>query len=67
LVFSFNKKDSKSSFEAAHVDSRAHALRLHQVLKEKSSSWIKFGPNQDGEEDFQEKTCVMFVSLRFLF
>ena len=54
----------------AHVDSRVRALRSHQVLKEESSSWIKFGLNQDGEEVFQEeifKTCAMFVSVKILF
>ena len=39
----------------SHVDSRAHASRSHQVLKEESSSWIKFGSSQDEEENFQEK------------
>jgi len=48
-------KNSKSSFETTHVDSRARASRLHQVLKEESNSWIKFGSSQDGEKDFQEK------------
>jgi len=54
----------------ARVDSRARASRSHQVLKEESSSWIKFGPSQDGEEVFQEKIfkfCVMFVSIKILF
>ena len=48
-------KNSKSSFEARLVDSRSRASRSHQVLKEESSSWIKFGSSQDGEKDFQEK------------
>ena len=53
-----------------HVDSRAHALRSHQVLKEESSLWIKFGSSRDGEENFQEKIFKRrlefnFVSLRF--
>ena len=48
-------KDSKSSFEASLVDSRARASRSHQVLKKESDSWIKFGSSRDGEEDFQEK------------
>ena len=47
--------NSKSSFEVITVDPRARASRPHQVLKEESNSWIKFGSSQDGEEDFQEK------------
>jgi len=38
----------------SHIDSRARASRLHQILKEESNLWIKFGSSQDREEDFQE-------------
>ena len=48
-------KDSKSILKLARVDSIARASRSHQVLKEESSSWIKFGPSRDREEGFQEK------------
>jgi len=58
---------STKDLKLAHVDSRARPSRSHQVFKEESNSWIKFGSSQDREEDFQEKTCVKFVRLRFLF
>ena len=49
-------RDSNQVLKLAYIDSRAFALRSHQALKEKSSSWIKFGSRQDGVKDFQEKT-----------
>jgi len=36
----------------ARVDSRARRSKSHQALKGKSSLLIKFGPSQNGEEDF---------------
>jgi len=55
----------------ARVDLRARASKSHQALKGESNLWIKFGPSRNGEEDFQEKifkkTCVIFVSFKFLF
>ena len=61
----------KIFLELTHDDSRARASRSHQVLKEESSSCIKFRPSQDGEENFQKKifvkTCVIFVSVKILF
>ena len=44
--------------------------RSHQVLKRSLAHGSRFGLNQEGEEDFQEKvfkTCVMFVSVKMLF
>ena len=57
--------------ELARVDSRAHALKLHQVLKRSLAHGSRFGPSQEGEEDFQEKTFRRlvsgFVSVKILF
>ena len=51
--------------ELARVDSRAYASRPHQVLKRSLAHWIKFGPSQEGEEDFKgrpsrEDLCLGF-------
>ena len=41
------------------VDSRTRASKIaSSTQKGIELVWIKFGSNQDGEEDFQEKTCV---------
>ena len=64
------RKIRSQVLKLARIDLRTHASRSHQGLKEESSSWIKFGPSQDGEEVFQEKifkTCVIFVSVKILF
>ena len=53
------------------MDSRARASRLHQVIKRSLPHGSRFGPNQEGEEDFQEnifkKTRVMFVIVKIYF
>ena len=39
------------------VDLRARASRSHQVLKRSLTHGSRFGPSQEGEEDFQEDLC----------
>ena len=62
---------SSQGLKVARVDSRARALRSHQVLKRILARWIKIWTKSRrrrrfSKEDFK-KTCVMFVSVKIYF
>ena len=50
--------------ELAHQDLIKYSREVYLIE-------LRFGPSQEGEEDFQKKifvkTCVMFVSVKILF
>ena len=62
---------TKKVLELARFDSRAYASRPHQVLKRSLARWIKFGPSQEGGEDFTEdfkrRLESRFVLVKILF
>ena len=58
---------SSQVLEVAHVDSRACTSRPHQVLKRSLALGSRFGPSQEGEEDFQVKTFKRRLVSRFVF
>ena len=63
-------KDSKSSFEVSVLIQELALQDRIKYSKRSLAHGSRFGPSQDGEEDFQEKifkTCVKFVSVKILF